>query len=67
MDIKQATNIDFDNIGPQKGLIRKTREPMSLTIGNKIKIKEMSVLLRLLSLPLHRLFSPPVVEDEFIK
>ena len=65
-DIKQSTNIDFDNIGAKKTNKKSKRTEESYD-WQQNKDKGMSVLLRLLSLPLHRLFNPPVVEDEFVK
>ena len=65
-DIKESTTIDFDNIGAKKTNKKKGRTEESHDWQHN-KEKGMTVLLRLLSLPLHRLFSPPVVEDEFVK
>lgn len=65
LDIKQSTNIDFDNIG-KKGQKKNKRTEESYD-WQQNKDKGMTVLLRLFSLPLHRVFSPPVVEDEFVK
>ena len=66
-DIKQATNVDFTaDTGPKKTSKKSKRTEESYD-WQQNKDKGMSVLLRLLSLPLHRLFSPPVIEDEFIK
>jgi condensin complex subunit 1 len=64
-DIKQSSNIDFDNIG-KKGKKQSKRSEESYDWQIE-KEKAMEVLLRLFSLPIHRLFDPPVVEDEFVK
>ncbi|XP_054165417.1 condensin complex subunit 1-like [Oppia nitens] len=63
-DIKQSTNIDYENIGKKTNKKNKRTEESYGWQQNKDK--GLSVLLRLLSLPLHRVFNPPVVEDEFI-
>jgi condensin complex subunit 1 len=64
-DIKQSSNIDFDNIGKKgKKQSKRSEESYDWQID---KEKGMEVLLRLFSLPIHRLFDPPVVEDEFVK
>jgi len=64
-DIKQSSTIDFDNIGKKgKKQTKRTEESYD---WQQNKDKGMAVLLRLFSLPIHRVFNPPVVEDEFVK
>jgi len=65
-DIKQSANrLDAENAG--KKTHKKSKRTEESYDWQHNKDKGMSVLLRMLSLPLHRVFNPPIVEDEFVK
>ncbi|CAG2104163.1 unnamed protein product [Medioppia subpectinata] len=63
-DIKRAANIDYENIGKKTN--KKSKRTEESYDWQHNKERGISVLLRLLSLPLRRVFNPPVVEDELI-
>lgn len=64
-ETKQRENLNVENMGKGRKKLNKKSDEMYDWMQNKEK--GVTVLLRLFSLPLHRYFDPPIVEDDFVK